>query len=103
MTNAELRLLFLVPFAPRLDADHGGSRAIAGLVTGLAARNHIALLYLRARDEPPIDEAVRERCGVVEEVASVVRQLFHGALAAQDSPSGCVTQRSAGLGDQVAR
>jgi glycosyltransferase involved in cell wall biosynthesis len=67
-TNTRRRLLFLLPFAPRLDAAHGGSRVMAQLLTQLAARHHIAVLYLRAVGEPPIDERLREQCDHVEEV-----------------------------------
>jgi polysaccharide biosynthesis protein PslH len=62
------RLLFLLPFAPRLDAAHGGGRATAQLLVSMAARHQIALLYLRAADEPPIDTSVSGRCVLVEEV-----------------------------------
>ena len=61
------RLLFLAPFAPRLDAGHGGGRAMAGLLSGLAERNRVALLYLRGDGEPGIDEALRSRLDLVEE------------------------------------
>jgi glycosyltransferase involved in cell wall biosynthesis len=62
------RLLFLLPCAPRLDATHGGGRAIGQLLTRLAARHDLAVLYLRAADEPPIDERLRAGCALVEEV-----------------------------------
>src|SRR5262245_41050545 len=62
------RVLFLLPFPPRLDATHGGGRAMAQLVSGLAERHQIGLLYLRAADEPPIDSATSERCELVEEI-----------------------------------
>src|SRR5207245_2634473 len=62
------RLLFLAPSPPRLDATHGGSRMVAQLVSLLAPRHDIALLCLRFPDEPPVDDVVRERCDVVEEV-----------------------------------
>jgi glycosyltransferase involved in cell wall biosynthesis len=62
------RLLLLLPFAPRLDATHGGGRATAQLIAGLAARHHIALLCLRARSDPPVDTILRERCVLVEEI-----------------------------------
>ena len=62
------RLLFLLPFAPRLDATHGGGRAMAQLLARLATRHHVALLYLRAADEPPIDPILQERCTLVEEL-----------------------------------
>jgi glycosyltransferase involved in cell wall biosynthesis len=62
------RLLFLAPFAPRLNAFHGGSRSIAQLLANLANRHRIALLYLRAPVDPPLDPVLQERCEVVEEV-----------------------------------
>src|SRR5215212_7480115 len=62
------RLLFLLPFAPRLDATHGGGKATAQLLMHLAARHQIAVLYLRAADEAPIDNSIAERCTLVEEV-----------------------------------
>ena len=67
--RAARRILLLAPFPPRLDGTHGGSRAVAQLVVALAARNRVALAYLRASDEPPIDDALARHCDhVVEEV-----------------------------------
>jgi polysaccharide biosynthesis protein PslH len=63
------RLLFLVPSPPRLDATHGGGRMTAQLLMGLTERHHVAILALRADDEPPIDAGLRARCEWVEEVA----------------------------------
>ena len=72
MTAAELsarrRLLFLLPFAPRFDATHGGGRVTAQLLAQLASRHSIALLYLRAATEPPLDDILRQRCELVEEI-----------------------------------
>ncbi len=62
------KLLFLTPFPPRLDGHHGGSRAVAHLLSCLAERNRVALLSLRAEDEPPVEDAVKRRCEIVEEV-----------------------------------
>jgi glycosyltransferase involved in cell wall biosynthesis len=62
------KLLFLLPFPPRLDATHGGGRVMAQLLSGLAARHRIALLYFRGGDEPGLDEVLRERCELTEEV-----------------------------------
>ena len=62
------RLLFLAPFAPRLDATHGGARVCAQLIAELAARHAVAVLALRGFDEPPVDEVLRARCELVEEV-----------------------------------
>jgi polysaccharide biosynthesis protein PslH len=62
------RLLFLLPFAPRLDAAHGGGRVMAQRLAALLPRHRVAVLYFRAPDEPPADDFFRECCEVVEEV-----------------------------------
>src|SRR5438128_2426016 len=66
--RSKRRLLFLLPFPPRLDATHGGGRATAQLLAKLATRHRIALLYLRAPADPPVDTILQERCELVEEV-----------------------------------
>lgn len=63
----DLRLLFLLPFVPRLDARHGG-RTTAGLVRRLAERHDVALLCLRAPDEAPVEPELRDLCSLVAEV-----------------------------------
>jgi len=70
-TNAAARrrrLLFLLPFPPRLDGTHGGSRVSASIIAALSAHHEIALLYLRGDDEASVDERIANRCAVVEEV-----------------------------------
>ena len=62
------RILVAAPFPPRLDGRHGGSRAVAQLLAQLADRHRIALLVLRAHDEPGVDKILRSRCDLVEEV-----------------------------------
>jgi len=62
------KLLCLLPFAPRLDATHGGGRVTGQMITELTRRHQVALLYLRAPSEPPVDDALQQRCAVVEEV-----------------------------------
>jgi glycosyltransferase involved in cell wall biosynthesis len=62
------RLLFLLPFAPRLDATDGGGRATAQLLLHLATRHHVTLLYLRTPSEPPVDDLFHKQCELVEEV-----------------------------------
>ena len=64
-----LRLLVVAPFPPRLDGRHGGSRAVAQLVSDLARRHAVALVVLRADDEPGVDNGLRKACDLVEEVA----------------------------------
>ncbi len=66
--GSERRLLFLLPYPPRLDATHGGGRVVAQLLVGLAERNRIALLYFRAPGELPPDERVRMACELLQEV-----------------------------------
>jgi glycosyltransferase involved in cell wall biosynthesis len=61
------RLLFLLPFAPRLDGV-GGSRAAALRIAEHAKRHPVAVLYLRERGGASIDGALRERCDLVGEV-----------------------------------
>jgi polysaccharide biosynthesis protein PslH len=62
-----LRVLVLLPFAPRLDAPHGGGRANAQLVAGLAARHRVAVLHARSAEDPPADPAIVAACERVEE------------------------------------
>jgi hypothetical protein len=52
------RILMLAPFAPRLDANHGGGRTIANLVGALAPAHDVHLLCVRAAHELPIDPAL---------------------------------------------
>ena len=66
--SKNLRVLFLAPFAPHLQASHGGARVTAQLIAHLSQRHSIGLCYLRARGEPAIDDMLRECCEVVEEV-----------------------------------
>jgi len=63
-----MRLLVAAPFPPRATGMHGGSRAIAALLTELASDHAIALLYLRGRNEPGIDAAIRGACEIAREV-----------------------------------
>lgn len=67
-THNPHRLLFLAPFAPRLDAAHGGARAVAQMIAALSEQHQTALLCLRLGDEPPVDAELRRRCAIVEEV-----------------------------------
>ena len=68
MTGVRRRILVVSPFPPRLDGRHGGSRAVAQLIAGLAARHAIGLLVLRDPDEPGVDEPLRKACDLVVEV-----------------------------------
>ncbi len=68
--HPRLRVLVLAPFAPRLDALHGGGRVVATLLERLADRHRIALVHLREEDEQPLDEATRASCEIVEEIVA---------------------------------
>jgi hypothetical protein len=68
LTGERRRILVLSPFPPRLDGRHGGSRAVAQLVAGLAARHTIGLLVLRDHGEPGVDDELRAVCDLVVEV-----------------------------------
>jgi len=64
-----VRILAVVPYPPRADATHGGARAAAGLLLGLARRHPVAIAYLRESGEPPLDEELRDQADAVVEVA----------------------------------
>jgi glycosyltransferase involved in cell wall biosynthesis len=68
------RLLLLVPFVPRTDGHHGGSRATAQQIAALAARYRTAVLYLRNPQDRPMEDELRNRCDLVREVAHVPPQ-----------------------------
>jgi glycosyltransferase involved in cell wall biosynthesis len=61
------RILVCTPFAPRLDARHGG-KATAQLLLGLAERNNLALLALRDTQDQHVDRAIADACDAVHEV-----------------------------------
>lgn len=62
------RVLLLAPFTPRSDAQHGGSRAIAQLLAALSARHRVAVVHLRGREEPSMEQALLASCDLVREV-----------------------------------
>ena len=65
--GGSLRLLFAVPFAPRLDNPHGG-RVVAQLLTRLTGHHRLAVVTLAAPDAPTMDPALASRCERVETV-----------------------------------
>lgn len=67
-SEQRLRILILAPFAPQLQASHGGGRATGQLIAHLSKRHSVALCYLRAMGEPAVDEVLRECCDIVEAV-----------------------------------
>ena len=66
---APYRLLVASPFPPRRDGFHGGARAIAHFLHRLAARHEIALVYLRASDEPTLEAELTAELAHAEEFA----------------------------------
>lgn len=109
--SQSLRVLFLAPFAPRLQASHGGGRVIAQLIAQLARRHSIGLCYLRAADEPPVDDGLRELCEIVEEVilpereVNGVKRWFHRLRVWKDliagKPLWAIDRFSPAYGDRV--
>jgi len=61
------RLVIVTPFAPRLDALHGGGRAMANLITALTSNHDVSLLAVRAPDEPGLDATLITACVRAEE------------------------------------
>ena len=63
-----MRLLILLPFAPRRDATHGGARVITQFLTEMTSRHRVGILYFREASEPGADSFFHERCELLEEV-----------------------------------
>jgi glycosyltransferase involved in cell wall biosynthesis len=61
------RILVCTPFAPRLEARHGG-KPTAQLLLRLAERNDVAVLALQLDPDDHVDPAIGERCDLVREV-----------------------------------
>jgi glycosyltransferase involved in cell wall biosynthesis len=61
------RILIIAPFPPHVNGAHGGARAVAQLIVSLAERHEVALAYLRATDEAPIDATIERSCAHVIE------------------------------------
>ena len=80
-SQTPLRLLFLTPFPPRLDGAHGGSRVIAQLLERLAERHHVGLICLRHPTEPSVDDRLRSRLELDEEVERTDHERSHGSRA----------------------
>ncbi len=77
-----MRLLILLPLAPRRDAANGGARVLTQFLTEITARHKVAILYFREADEPGADPFFLERCEYVEEVVRPAsRKSFRARLA----------------------
>jgi glycosyltransferase involved in cell wall biosynthesis len=70
LTPRRFRLLFLLPFPPRLHGRHGGANATGQLIARLAPRHDVAALYLTQPDEPPVEDELQRICGRLEGVES---------------------------------
>jgi polysaccharide biosynthesis protein PslH len=70
LTPRRFRLLFLLPFPPRLHGRHGGANVTGQLISGLARRHDVAALYMTEAAEPPVEEELRSVCGLLEGVSS---------------------------------
>jgi polysaccharide biosynthesis protein PslH len=67
--GAPLKILLVSPFPPGIDALHGGARAIGGLAAAMATSNRVALLYLRAEDDPAVAPELIRCCDTVVAVS----------------------------------
>jgi len=67
-SKSSLRILYVLPFAPRADATHGGSRVAAQIISRMAARHHVAVMYLRASGEPSIQNELESCCELVQHI-----------------------------------
>jgi polysaccharide biosynthesis protein PslH len=70
LTPRRFRLLFLLPFPPRLRGRHGGANVTGQVLARLASRHDVAALYLTQPDEPPIEDDLQRICGRLEGVES---------------------------------
>jgi polysaccharide biosynthesis protein PslH len=70
LTPRRFRLLFLLPFPPRLHGRHGGANVTGQLIAGLARRHEVAALYLTQPDELPVEDELQRICGRLEGVES---------------------------------
>ena len=68
LTARRRRLLFLVPFPPRLRGRHGGATVTGQLIAGLARRHDVAVLYLTEAGEPSVEGELRDACDLLEGV-----------------------------------
>jgi polysaccharide biosynthesis protein PslH len=67
-TATRHRVLLLLPFPPDADGEHGAARISGQLLESLTTAHDIAAIYLRSREEPPIDRALGERLALAVEV-----------------------------------
>jgi glycosyltransferase involved in cell wall biosynthesis len=63
-----MRLLILLPFAPKLEAANGGARVIMQFLSEITSRHKVAVLYFREAGESGADLFFHERCELIEEI-----------------------------------
>ena len=63
-----MRLLILLPFAPKLEAASGGARVTTQFLSEISSRHKVAVLYFREADESGADLFFHETCERIEEV-----------------------------------
>jgi glycosyltransferase involved in cell wall biosynthesis len=80
------RLLFVLPFPPRLDGLHGGARVASQLIRLLAGRHEVAALYLRAPGEMGMDQELAAHCAMTCEVAIPDRPPLSVRVARRAAP-----------------
>lgn len=84
--DERLRVLFVVPFPPRVAGTHGGATVVGQLIRGTAERHDVAIVYGRHPGEPDVDDTLREHLKLVEPVVRSVpgrRSVAHWARAAR--------------------
>lgn len=64
--HVPLRLLFLTPFRPRVEGQHGGARVTGQLIAGLARRHEVAVVHFD--DPPPVHDDLDRLCARMEPV-----------------------------------
>jgi glycosyltransferase involved in cell wall biosynthesis len=70
LNRRRFRLLFLLPFPPRLRGRHGGANVTGQLIAGLAQRHDVAALYLTHAGETAAEDELSALCDVLEGVES---------------------------------
>src|SRR5262245_2049767 len=67
-TAERRKVVIVAPVAPRRDGMHGGAQVIGRILDEIVEAHTIAVAYLRAEDEPRMEEELAKNCALVEEV-----------------------------------
>lgn len=95
------RILFLLPFAPDLDARDGGTRAITALVTSMATRHEVHVVHLDPDNRAPAHRAPGNPVdvqGIPVRVPHNGRIRRYARLLALREPDWAASARSAAMG-----